>query len=356
MAKVQIDPLNAISSDVLKELKKWGTIDLQNGTGGHWQKPSQDELLNHFEDRQFELSGNAASYQYKGGYQEVYDILSQFPASPGGVGAKGVQITMTKNGSPVADISVTVLPIKMKPRGETPKEEADYGSDDEGNTDYDDWTMKRKSQLTNDKWSLQWEDTKNWLPFSWFGKQLIDPWTLAAYKMLVDGGHLLGEVVTITAEGGHDKTDKLNTFVQRSDWSHPYGALGWKIGDINPISVGSTAFRKLMEGKVLILKHTWTYEWVVSKNKFEKMKDEEDDLTPEQKQKYQEKMGMKGLIVATEGRGNNDGPVDSQTGEATSATYTITRTFTWKRPYTPDMKSLIPRGLKLVEPPRDPEP
>lgn len=355
MAKVQIDPLNAISSDVLKELKKWGTIDLENGTGGHWQKPSQDELLNHFEDRQYELGGNTATYQYKGGYQDVYNILSQFHSSPGGLGAKGVQITMTKTGAPVADISVTVLQVKMKPRGETPKEEADYGSDGEGNPDYDDWTMKRKSKLTNDKWSLQWEDTKNWLPFSWFGKQLIDPWTLSAYKMLADGGHLLGENVTMTM-GGQEMTQPLSMFIQRSDHSHDYAEIGWSIADINPVSVGSTAFRKLMEGKVLILKHTWTYEWVVSKKKFEKMKDEEDELTPEQKQKYEEKMGRDGLIVATEGRGNNDGPIDSQTGEATSATYTITRTFTWKRPYDNSTKALVPRGLKLVEPPRDPEP
>lgn len=352
MAKVQIDPLNAISSDVLKELKKWGTINIQNGGGGHWQKPSKDELLNHFEDRQFELGGNSATYQYKGGYQTVYDILSQFPSSPGAVGAKGVQITMTQTGEPLADISVNVLQIKMKPRGERPKEEADFGSDGEGNIDYDEWSMKRNKQLVMDKWSLEWEDTKNWMPFSWFGKQLIDPWALAAYQKLKQG-KLLGDVVTMTFEGA-DKRDELKTFIQRSDWSGEYAQQGWKMTDINPISVGSTAYKKLWDEKVLILKHTWSEEWVVSKKKFVKMKQAEEDLTPEQKQKYQDKMGKNGLIVATEGRGNNDGPEEN--GEKTSDTYTITRTFTWKRPYEQSMKSLIPHGLQLVEPEKDPNP
>lgn len=355
MSKLPIDPLNFLSNDVVKELKTWGTVNTENGIGGHWQKPSTEALLFSQEDRQYELGGNSVTYSLKGGYQDVYDILSEFPSTPGALGARGVQITMTQTASPVADISVTVSQIKMKPRGETPKEEADYGSDGEGNTDYDNWSMKRKKQLINEKWSLVWEDTKNWMPFSWYGKQLIDPWTLAAYKMLADGGHLLGEVV-VMAVSGQDKKQPLKEFVQTTDHSSEYAQQGWSIGDINPISVGSKAFSQLMKGKMLILVHTWSESWVVSKRKFEKMKDAEDELTPEQKQKYEDKMAKDGLIVSTEGRGNNDGEVNIQTGERQSNTYTITRTFTWKRPYDDATKSLIPRGLKLVEPPLEPEP
>lgn len=350
----QLDPLGAITADQLKEIKQWGTVDLANGTGGHWQKPTTDALLNSDPDggRTYSFGANTASYQYKGDLSTVYGILSQFPSSPNVPGARGVDITLTQNGEPLADISVSVHEIQMNARGSTQKEEADFGSDGEGNSDYDDWSMQKQKELVNDKWSLEWEDTKNWMPFSWFGKQLIDPWTLAAYKMLAEG-KLLGDIVTMSVNGA-DKTDELKSFTQVSDWSKEYGAQGWSMVELNPISVGSTAYKKLWDQKVLILKHTWSEEWVVSKRKFEKMKEAEEDLTPEQKQKYQDKMGKNGLIVSTEGRGNNDGPVEN--GEKTSKTYTITRTFTWKRPYEPGMKSLIPHGLKLVEPPKDPEP
>lgn len=298
-----------------------------------------------------DFGASVATYTIKGNHDTVESILGMFPAEPESwQGNKGVQVTMTQNGTPVADISVNVVSLVKVPRSEVPKEEADFGSDGEGNIDYDDWTMKRDKQLNNDEWKLEWEDVRNFLPFANYGTQLIDPWTLAAYKLLVDGDHFEGDIVTINVQGT-DKTDKISSFSQITDHS---SIDGWNIGDINPVSRSSTAYAKLMKGKVLVLTHSWSEQWVVSAKKFEKMQDEMDELTGTQKLKYQEMLSEGKIMVSTTGRGNADGPVKD--GEKTSKTYTITRTFTHKEEFTASSKSKIPHGLKLKVPEKEPNP
>lgn len=247
-----IDPLGEIGADYLKPIKKFGKLQSDSGSGvvGHWQKPSASYL----EEKGWELGGDAVTYNYKGGESVVNDILSRFPAEPKQTGGNGVQVTLSQDGEPLGNISVTVLQVKMKPRGETPKEEADFGSDGEGSTDYDLWSMKKDKQLTNDKWKIEWEDTKNWLPFAYYGKQLIDPWTLAAYKLLVDGDHFLGDVITMS-DGTGEKTQELRKFEQTSTHSD---IQGWDISQINPISRNSVAYNRLMQGRVLVLTHSWS--------------------------------------------------------------------------------------------------
>ena len=247
-----IDPLGAIAADHMKPIKKFGNLRSDSGSSivGHWQKPKASYL----EEQGWELGGDAVTYNYKGGESVVNDILSRFPAEPTQAGGKGVQVTLSQDGEPLGNISVTVLQVLMKPRGETPKEEADFGSDGEGNPDYDVWSMKKNAQLNTDKWKLEWEDVKNWLPFAWYGKQLIDPWTLAAYKLLVDGDHFLGDIVTMY-DGTIEKTQQLKKFEQTTTHSD---IDGWTITDLNPISRTSTAYLKLMQEKVLILTHSWS--------------------------------------------------------------------------------------------------
>lgn len=247
-----IDPLGEIAADHLKPIKKFGNLRSDSGSSivGHWQKPKASYL----EEQGWELGGDAVTYNYKGGESVVNDILSRFPAEPTQAGGKGVQVTLSQDGEPLGNISVTVLQVLMKPRGETPKEEADFGSDGEGNPDYDVWSMKNEKQLNNDTWKLEWDDVKNWLPFAYYGKQLIDPWTLAAYKLLVDGDHFEGDIVTM-ADASGERTQAIKNYQQTTDHS---SVEGWYMNDINPVSRGSRAYKLLMEDKVLILTHSWS--------------------------------------------------------------------------------------------------
>ena len=353
-----LDPLGALSADQLKEIKQWGTIeDFGTSSNGHWQKPTNDALLHSDPEggRTFSLGATSANYTFKGGLSDVYDVLSGFPSSPNVPGAKGVEVTMTQDGEPLATISVTVHEIQMNPRGETPKEAADFGSDGEGNPDYGEWSMKNDEKVTDDKWSIVWEDTTAWPPFAYMGKQLIDPWCLSAYKLITDGGRFVGDVVTMNVANVPCRWP-INQFRQHTNHSADYGKYGWNMGDLEPIEVGSVAYKKLMQGRMLVLTHTWSKQWVTSVKKYEKMKDG-DPLTPEEEEDFnrRHKMGKGGLVVSTSARGNEDGPVKS--GVKTSKTVTVTRTYTYKIPYDEDSKKLIPYGLKVSTPDsKDPEP
>lgn len=351
----RLDFLSELNNAQVKQIKTWGTIDGDPGSEvfGHWQKPSEWWLKHGDPDRQYQLGGESVTFTYKGGMDLVSDILSRYPAEPSPVsGSKGVSVTLSGRGQPVFDIQVIEQSILMCPRASTPKEEADFGSDGEGNTDYDNWTMQRNKQLTEHSFQLKWDKTLNWLPFSLYGKQLIDPWTLAAYQKLVKGGCLEGDVFTGVFGGEQGETTMpLNQYIQITDHSD---VDGWNISDINPISRSSVAYKKLWEEKVLVLVHSWSEQWVVSKSYFEKYKGAEIPLTNEQRSKYQSDINKGKIQVSTSGKGNNDGPVKE--GVKTSKTYTITRTFTTKELWTAGAKAKLPKGLELEEPERDPSP
>lgn len=345
--------LSQLNDAQVKQIKTWGTIDGDPGSSvfGHWQKPSEWWLKHHDPERQYQLGGESVTFTYKGGMDLVSEILSHYPAEPETLtGAKGVSVTLSGRGQPVFDIQVVEQSILMCPRGSTPKEEADFGSDGEGNTDYDNWTMQRNKQLTHHSFQLKWDKTLNWLPFSLYGKQLIDPWTLAAYQKLVKGGCLEGDVYTCYING-NEETWPLNMFVQITDHSD---VDGWNISDINPVSRSSVAYKKLWEEKVLILIHTWSEQWVISKSYAKKHEDKEIPLTNEQKSKYKSDIDKGKIVVSTSVKGNQDGP--EKDGEKTDRTFTVTRSFTTKELWTPGLKAKIPVGYMLKEPERDPNP
>lgn len=123
---------------------------------------------------------------------------------------------------------------------------------------------------------------------------------------------------------------------------------------INPVSVNSPAYYILLKEKILILIHSWSKQWVISKGRFKK---QYEDMTAEEKEYYDKK----DVLVSTQCRGNEDGELGNEVDERgerirESETYTVTRTWTYATPWDESSKSSVPRGLKLKEPPKNPQP
>lgn len=163
--------------------------------------------------------------------------------------------------------SVIKTTLRVKIESHESEDDVDYGTDGQGNIDYDDWSTQRKAKITTDKWYLEWDDVKNWPPFAQYGVQWIDPWTLAAYREMCNGGKLLGALVTITAFDGTPQTHPLRDFVHTTDLEAK-GILDHDdyinfLIDVNGngdlgLTRHTRAYQRLWEETALVLVHTWS--------------------------------------------------------------------------------------------------
>lgn len=334
----ELDPMGWLDDVTLKRVKSWGLTDLQVGEGRHLQIPTS-KYMKEYEPHPLKFSDDTTTYTIQGDTNTVASIIGEFDdeAEPGDIGA---QITVSRNSEVLYTINVTAAEVMTDIHGKEHEDDVDYGSDGEGNIDYDDWTMQKHEDLTKHEFKLVWEPATLWPPFmDGYGRQLIDPACLAAYKHIANGGEP-GDVVTISG-----LTMMACEFTQ-PDWRQPTPAI--------PPPGKNWVLRWLLGEKRLVYIHSWSNEWVVSKKRAESGKIE--DLTDAEKAKYMSGGSLKtGLTVSTVAKGNSDGDEDAF-GNRDSKTYTVTRTWTYRILYTNAKYGDIPTGLQLVIPQKNPNP
>ncbi len=336
--------------DVEKPIKAWGSAGEMLATTGATvvtQVPSDEEL----KAAKLQRSGESTSYTFTTpNYNEVISSFNTYAE----YGQPAYDITATEGNGGIWTVVVQKTTQVRIIEGREHEDDVDYGSDGEGNINYDDWTTKRKSKIVDERWFLEWDDVKNWPPFAKYGKQWIDPWTLKAYKLLVDGGHFEGDLVTMAIKGV-DYTMPINMFEQETipdGMSDDEAAVF--LQQLNPPGTAKEAYYTLLKGQLLILVHTWSKQWVISKYRF---KTEYDDMTEEEKEEYDNK----GILITTQVRGNEDGKETKEMDEhgvpiTESNTYTVTRTWTDRKIWDKSMVNKLPIGMKLKEPAKNPEP
>lgn len=238
MPNLQFDPLGALSADQLKEMKKWGTIgDMGSSVDGHWQKPTDRELRKN----KMQLGNNSSSYTFRGGMAEVSDILGQFPGTIVPGTNKAVTVDYKQNNHPVGTINVTVYNLAPVPSGEEPEEVKDYGTDGEGGVDYDNWTMERQSRQKETKYKIIFEPARDWPPFKFGDKILLNPKELWRSYRAIQEGHRPGDIVTVEGQrtlvqhvgSGHFKEVKKDTvyekFIDRVKVLVKVTSRSWKV-------------------------------------------------------------------------------------------------------------------------------
>lgn len=322
----------------LKKIKSWGFMSAQVGESKHVQIPSS-RYMKEFQPHSLKFSSDETTYTIQGDVHTVASVIGSFQ-SDAEEGDMGAMITVTKQSEVQYNIQVTAAELQYDIHGEEHEEDVDYGSDGEGNPDYEDWTMQKHMDLTKHEFKLVWEPATNWPPFQdGYGKQLMHPTTLAAYKYIADGGEP-GDIITISG-----------SMRQVCDFTQPQGT---QPTPAIPPPGKNWVLRWLLHEKRLVFIHTWSNEWVVSKKRAESKKIEE--LTNTEKTKYMQGGKLKeGLSYSTVARGNMDGPEDAF-GNKKSRTYTVTRTWTYRILYTNAKYGDIPTGLQLVIPDKNPNP
>lgn len=327
-----------LPESLAKPVKSWGTTDLQVGESQHLQIPSSRYMKDYL-PHPLKFSDDTTTYTVQGDSGTVSAIIGQFDdeAEPGDQGA---QITVSRNSEVLYTIQVIVAELMVDIHGREHEEDVDYGSDGEGNLDYEDWTMQRSEDITKHEYKLVWEPATLWPPFmDGYGRQLMHPTTLAAYKYIADGGEP-GDMLTISG------SSRLVC-----DFTQPEGM---QTSPPIPPPGKNWVLRWLLGEKRLVFVHTWSNEWVVSKKRAESGKIE--DLTDAEKAKYMSGGKLKtGLTVSTVAKGNSDGDEDAF-GNRDSKTYTVTRTWTYRILYTQAKYGDIPKGLELVVPQKNPNP
>lgn len=196
-----------VSSD--KTIKSWN-VENRESTGGtiNIQRPTNEEL----ERAKLQLGSDYTNYTFT--TRDISVITTQFNAYPEN-GEPAYVINATEGEGGVYTVNVTTYTQVPVIEGREHEDDVDYGTDGDGNIDYSDWTTIRRAKVTDERWFLEWDDVKNWPPFSKYGIQWIDPWCLKAYKLLVDGGHFEGDLVTMAIKGV-DYTMPINMFEQET--------------------------------------------------------------------------------------------------------------------------------------------
>lgn len=340
--------------DVEKPIKSWGTAgNILETTGSTLfvQSPTDEEL----KAAKLEKGSDSTTYTFT--TDNTNEVIAAF-TSYAEKDQPCYEITGTEQQGGIWNVQIIKTILKNVIEGQESEDDVDYGTDGEGNIDYDDWSTQRKAKITNDKWYLEWDDVKNWPPFSQYGVQWIDTWTLAAYKEMCNGGKLLGDLVEITA---FDKTPHilpLRDFVHTTDLETK-GVLDHDdyinfLTDVNGngdlgLTRHTYAYKRLWEETCLVLVHTWSKQWVISKQRFrmnfENMTEDEQEFMDTNK----------GVLVTTECQGNEDGKETREMDESgnpiiDSKTYTVTRTWTWKRLWDKSMVQQIPIGMTFKVP------
>lgn len=332
------DIMGWLPESLAKPVRSWGTTDLQVGESQHLQIPTS-KYLKDYKPHPLKFSDDTTTYTVQGDTHTVASIIGSFQ-SDAEPGDQGAQITVSRNSEVLYTIQVIVAELMVDIHGREHEEDVDYGSDGEGNPDYEDWTMQRSEDITKHEYKLVWEPATLWPPFmDGYGRQLMHPTTLAAYKYIADGGEP-GDMLTISG------SSRLVC-----DFTQPEGM---QTSPPIPAPGKNWVLRWLLGEKRLVFVHTWSNEWVVSKKRAESGKIE--DLTDAEKAKYMSGGKLKtGLTVSTVAKGNSDGDEDAF-GNRESRTYTVTRTWTYRILYTNAKYGDIPKGLELVVPQKNPNP
>lgn len=289
-------------------------------------------------------------------------LLDNFKDTSAVLGNPCYDINVSNGDGDIKTVNVTKTTLVNAMIGQESEDDVDYGTDGEGNIDYDDWTMQRQAKVTDERWSLEWDDCLHWPPFSKYGKQWVDPWTLAALQLLVDGGHFAGDLIDGNY-GGVNVTQPISMFRQINQNPDPEHmtsddrALFDDCFRDRYITTHNPAYYRILKGDVLVLVHTWSKQWVISAKHLGKNKDG-IPMTEEETEMYTDMGKMKqGVLVNTIARGNHDKGEPGDYGtEAESKTYTVTRTWTHKQLWDKSLRSQLPIGLKLTIPDKNPKP
>lgn len=306
------DPLNALANDTLKEVKKWGTFGgSSSSTDGFWQKPTDRELRK----GKMQLGNDITSYSFKGGMETVQSILGQFPSTvvPG---AKAVQVSYSQNGQPVGDIQVTVYTLEPVHEHEELEEPKDYGTDGEGNIDYDNWTMEGLARDKETRYQIVWEPAYEWPPFKLGGKILTKPEEVWIGYYAILKGYKPDD--TVEYKGKKVKVQHIGS------------------GHYKEIAKNNI-FEKFAANIKILVKIT-TRKWKASKTAVEHGR-----IYAHNVQKVVNKHKVKWVTITAEG--NRDDASDTESHHR-SKTYTVTETIMEKTPYTGQH---IPNGYTVED-------
>lgn len=320
---------------LVKKCKEWG-IEVRETEGQSFnvQIPSTEDL----EKARLQKGVDCTRYTYTS--ITPLAVIEKFNTFVG-LNEPVYDIDLSLGNGGVWNITVTKYYQKPILEGHSEPDEVDYGSDGEGNIDYDDWSTQKTAKVTAEKWYLAWEDVTDYPPFAQYGVQYISPSTLTAYVKLKQG-FKPGDMISIPASA-YPRPIKSYSQQQPIIPDHPIPDPGY-----------NEVLQLLYQEKVLILVHTWSKQWVISKSHFKANK-ELEDMTEKEHEEYDKR----GILVSTLCRPNEDGNRrENRDGTVTveSNSYTVTRTWTFKKEWKNVDKGELPIGLKLVEPPMDPNP
>lgn len=303
-----------------KPLKIFGTV---GGSTREWyeQVPTNAELKHgtpeHPTVREFTVGETIESYTIKGTEADAWTILGQYSHDPV-LGRKGVQVHYKQEEHPLDTISVNIFKIDLVPDEGTDLEETrDYGSDD-GETDYDDWTMERHARNKKKTYKIVLEDAKEWPPFKIGKKILMKPSELWVSFAALQAGYRPGDMVS-------------------------YGGSMHKVCHINGGHYSGVAYTEVYQrfiSKIEILVLTESRSWKVSAKAAAKdhlyKKDGQHKIVNDNKIQY----------VQITVQGNRDGKLKQGQDEPESRTYTVIETITTKQPY---YGQHIPHGFEKEE-------
>lgn len=147
--------------DSEKPIKHWG-VETRQSTGATYQNqfPSDKEL----DANQLQKGGDPITYTFTG--KAPAAVVSHYRSTGIGLGLPVYSISATEGNGGIWTINIQEEKQVVKIEGRTHEEDVDYGSDGQGNIDYDDWTMQRQAKVSDDRWFLRWDDIKNWPPFA----------------------------------------------------------------------------------------------------------------------------------------------------------------------------------------------
>lgn len=274
-----------------KPTKAWGDLSSQTGYSFFVQRPTADEMAEYTERTGLELHFGRAlgtvSFDMTLVEAQAFAAAWHPQAIAGG---EGGTMTFSQNASPLGTLTWSRVFLDSTPVGEDVEDEVDYGSDGEGAVDFKVWSSAKNKKQVKDEYRIERDDVTHWPPFMEYGKQLMDPEQVTAYKLLI-GGKKPGDVVSM---GGVVKALK--------DTGAGY--------DENYFS--------LLKGKILIWKHITEESWVIS-NKAHALKYDPGD-------KAKEETLPDGTFISTICKENNGDKDRAQEKKTWTVTRTTTRT------------------------------
>lgn len=132
--------------DVVKPIKGWGVnggITETTGATRYVQSPTEEEL----EAAHLERGSQSTSYEYTTDNPE--QLIAAFTSYPE-AGQPCYEITLTEQEGTIWHGNVVKTILRVKIEGREGEDDVDYGTDGDGNIDYDDWTTQRKAKITDD--------------------------------------------------------------------------------------------------------------------------------------------------------------------------------------------------------------